>query len=84
MDFLDIEAATDKFVRSKWLLDFVRKGRTFPFMGYMVNAYYAPGANSINILGTLTQPPVYDPSYPTAYKFGGYGSILAHEIGHGT
>ena len=43
------------------------------------NAYYAPTENSINILATLTQPPVYHVEWPHAFKYGGFGAVLAHE-----
>ncbi|MCI6475471.1 MAG: M13 family metallopeptidase [Mucispirillum sp.] len=48
----------------------------------VVNAYYDPVSNSINILPGIVQFPVYSKDMPLESNLGGIGSIIAHEITH--
>ena len=48
----------------------------------VVNAYYDPVSNSINILPGIVQFPVYSKDMPLESNLGGIGSIIGHEITH--
>ena len=48
-----------------------------------VNAYYLPTANEIVFPAAILQPPFFDPQADDAVNFGGIGSVIGHEIGHG-
>jgi predicted metalloendopeptidase len=48
-----------------------------------VNAYYFPGTNEITFPAAILQPPFFDPNADDAVNYGGIGSVIGHEIGHG-
>ncbi len=48
-----------------------------------VNAYYMPTANEIVFPAAILQPPFFDPGADDAANYGGIGSVIGHEIGHG-
>ncbi|KAL9985458.1 hypothetical protein ACROYT_G007869 [Oculina patagonica] len=50
----------------------------------LVNAFYLPNRNEINILAGILQPPFYyGRKAPRAVNFGAIGMVLAHELSHG-
>lgn len=49
----------------------------------VVNAFYAPQENSINILQAIMQPTIFEPDRLNVMNFGSLGVILGHEITHG-
>ncbi|WP_062135384.1 M13 family metallopeptidase [Demequina aestuarii] len=48
-----------------------------------VNAYYLPLANEIAFPAAILQPPFFHPEADDAVNYGGIGSVIGHEIGHG-
>jgi putative endopeptidase len=48
-----------------------------------VNAYYNPGNNEICFPAAVLQPPFFSPDAEAAENYGGIGSVIGHEIGHG-
>jgi putative endopeptidase len=48
-----------------------------------VNAYYNPGNNEICFPAAVLQPPFFSPDAEPAENYGGIGSVIGHEIGHG-
>ncbi len=48
-----------------------------------VNAYYNPGMNEIVFPAAILQPPFFDLDADDAVNYGGIGSVIGHEIGHG-
>ncbi|MFV0287644.1 MAG: M13 family metallopeptidase [Demequina sp.] len=48
-----------------------------------VNAYYLPMANEIVFPAAILQPPFFHPEADDAINYGGIGSVIGHEIGHG-
>ncbi|WP_084106186.1 M13 family metallopeptidase [Demequina sp. NBRC 110056] len=48
-----------------------------------VNAYYLPMANEIVFPAAILQPPFFHPEADAAINYGGIGSVIGHEIGHG-
>ncbi|WP_300555051.1 M13 family metallopeptidase [Maricaulis sp.] len=48
-----------------------------------VNAYYSPTANEIVFPAAILQGPFFDPYADPAVNFGGIGSVIGHEMGHG-
>jgi endothelin-converting enzyme/putative endopeptidase len=48
-----------------------------------VNAYYNPGTNEICFPAGILQAPFFDPDADPANNYGGIGSVIGHEIGHG-
>ena len=48
-----------------------------------VNAYYNPGTNEICFPAGILQAPFFSPDGDQAENYGGIGSIIGHEIGHG-
>ncbi|MFW2513755.1 M13 family metallopeptidase [Demequina sp. SO4-13] len=48
-----------------------------------VNAYYLPLANEIAFPAAILQPPFFHPDADDAVNYGGIGSVIGHEIGHG-
>jgi len=48
-----------------------------------VNAYYLPVANEIVFPAAILQPPFFHPEADDAVNYGGIGSVIGHEIGHG-
>lgn len=48
-----------------------------------VNAYYLPVANEIVFPAAILQPPFFHPDADDAVNYGGIGSVIGHEIGHG-
>src|SRR5690625_2235576 len=48
-----------------------------------VNAYYNPGMNEIVFPAAILQPPFFDAEAEDAINYGGIGSVIGHEIGHG-
>jgi endothelin-converting enzyme/putative endopeptidase len=50
---------------------------------HQVNAYYNPGMNEICFPAGILQPPFFDPDADAAENYGGIGTVIGHEIGHG-
>ncbi|MEF2737759.1 MAG: M13-type metalloendopeptidase [Bifidobacterium choerinum] len=48
-----------------------------------VNAYYEPTLNIIVFPAAILPPPFFDPDAEDAVNYGGIGSVIGHEIGHG-
>jgi putative endopeptidase len=48
-----------------------------------VNAYYNPVFNEIVFPAAILQPPFFDPNADAAVNYGGIGSVIGHEMGHG-
>ncbi len=48
----------------------------------MVNAFYNPQNNSINILAGILSDPFYDVNMTEEEMFGGIGVVIGHEISH--
>lgn len=48
-----------------------------------VNAYYHPLRNEICFPAAILQPPFFNFDADDAVNFGGIGSVIGHEIGHG-
>jgi endothelin-converting enzyme/putative endopeptidase len=48
-----------------------------------VNAYYNPGTNEICFPAGILQKPFFAPDALPAENYGGIGSVIGHEIGHG-
>jgi putative endopeptidase len=48
-----------------------------------VNAYYNPGMNEIVFPAAILQPPFFNVTADDAVNYGGIGSVIGHEIGHG-
>ncbi len=48
-----------------------------------VNAYYNPGFNEVVFPASIIQPPFFDATRDEAANYGGIGSVIGHEIGHG-
>jgi putative endopeptidase len=48
-----------------------------------VNAYYNPGTNEICFPAGILQKPFFSPEADSAENYGGIGSVIGHEIGHG-
>ncbi len=48
-----------------------------------VNAYYEPTLNIIVFPAAILQPPFFNPEAEDAVNYGGIGSVIGHEIGHG-
>lgn len=49
---------------------------------HIVNAYYLPTDNSINILAGILGGVFYDPKAPVEQNMGGIGMVIGHEITH--
>ena len=49
----------------------------------IVNAYYNPSLNEIVFPAAILQPPFFDLGAEDAVNYGGIGSVIGHEIGHG-
>jgi predicted metalloendopeptidase len=48
-----------------------------------VNAYYNPVRNEIVFPAAILQPPFFDMAADDAVNYGGIGSVIGHEMGHG-
>jgi predicted metalloendopeptidase len=48
-----------------------------------VNAYYNPTFNEIVFPAAILQPPFFDPNADPAVNYGGIGTVIGHEMGHG-
>ena len=48
-----------------------------------VNAFYNPRRNEVVFPAAVLQPPLFDPDADDAANYGGIGSTIGHEIGHG-
>ena len=49
----------------------------------IINAFYEPTNNSINLLAAILQPPFFNTKADDAINYGGLGAIIGHEITHG-
>jgi endothelin-converting enzyme/putative endopeptidase len=58
--------------RNEWLM-----------LPQQVNAYYNPGMNEICFPAAILQRPFFDADAEPAENYGGIGSVIGHEIGHG-
>ncbi len=50
---------------------------------HMVNAYYSPNLNEIVFPAGILQSPFFSLEQDIAFNFGGFGSVIGHEITHG-
>ncbi|WP_028932579.1 M13 family metallopeptidase [Pseudonocardia spinosispora] len=48
-----------------------------------VNAFYNPRLNEVVFPAAVLRPPLFDPGADDAANYGGIGSTIGHEIGHG-
>jgi putative endopeptidase len=48
-----------------------------------VNTYYNPSANEFVFPAAILQPPFFDLEAEDAVNYGGIGTVIGHEIGHG-
>ncbi len=48
-----------------------------------VNAYYNPNVNEIVFPAAILQPPFFNLAADDAVNYGGIGTVIGHEIGHG-
>ncbi len=48
-----------------------------------VNAYYHPLRNEVVFPAAILQPPFFNETADDAVNYGGIGSVIGHEIGHG-
>jgi putative endopeptidase len=60
-------------------LDRTQWGMTPP----TVNAYYNPSMNEIVFPAGILQPPFFSATADDAVNYGGMGSVIGHEMGHG-
>jgi putative endopeptidase len=60
-------------------LDRTQWGMTPP----TVNAYYNPAMNEIVFPAGILQPPFFSATADDAVNYGGMGSVIGHEMGHG-
>ena len=58
--------------RNQWFMD-----------AHMVNAYYSPNLNEIVFPAGILQSPFFSLDQDIAFNFGGFGSVIGHEITHG-
>jgi putative endopeptidase len=83
--FLDNVVAVREYERQRDLnrigkpLDRTQWGMTPP----TVNAYYNPQMNEIVFPAGILQPPFFSPTADDAVNYGGMGSVIGHEMGHG-
>ncbi len=49
---------------------------------YVVNAYYEPTTNSINLDAAILQGPFYSKKNSDEENYGGIGAVIGHEISH--
>ncbi len=54
----------------------------WPNMPQVVNAYYSPQDNSINILAGILQAPFFDINASEEENLGAIGTVIGHEISH--
>ncbi|KAK2563721.1 Endothelin-converting enzyme 1 [Acropora cervicornis] len=72
-DYLTNALAVTSWRRKMWLVG-----------PQLVNAFYLPSRNEINILAGILQPPFYyGRKAPRAVNYGAIGMILGHELSHG-
>lgn len=50
---------------------------------HYVNAYYSPNMNEIVFPAGILQEPFFSTNQDIAYNFGGFGTVIGHEITHG-
>jgi len=48
-----------------------------------VNAYYSPSRNEVVFPAAILQPPFFNLEADDAVNYGGIGSVIGHEMGHG-
>jgi predicted metalloendopeptidase len=48
-----------------------------------INAYYNPTFNEVVFPAAILQPPFFDPHADPAVNYGGIGTVIGHEMGHG-
>jgi len=83
--FLNNAIAVSEYERKRDLaeigkpLDRTEWGMTPP----TVNAYYNPQMNEIVFPAGILQPPFFSPTADDAVNYGGMGSVIGHEMGHG-
>jgi putative endopeptidase len=83
--FLNNAIAVSQYERKRDLaeigkpLDRTEWGMTPP----TVNAYYNPQMNEIVFPAGILQPPFFSPTADDAVNYGGMGSVIGHEMGHG-
>lgn len=50
---------------------------------FAVNAYYSTSENEIVFPAGIMQFPLYDVELPAYVSYGGFGSVVGHEMSHG-
>ncbi|RWS14413.1 endothelin-converting enzyme 1-like protein [Dinothrombium tinctorium] len=53
------------------------------FSPTVVNAFYSPWSNTIEVSSGILQPPIYYTNSPIVLNYGAIGVIIGHEITHG-
>jgi len=48
-----------------------------------INAFYSPTRNKFVLLAGILNPPIFDKNATDAQNYGGIGTVIAHEVGHG-
>lgn len=94
-DYSDLELRSNEFMKNafhlaafSWKLSLQRLYQNvskdyWAMSADTVNAYYDPSLNSINFPAGIIQPPFFTGAAPPAVNFGGIGSVMGHELGHG-
>jgi endothelin-converting enzyme/putative endopeptidase len=54
----------------------------WPVPATAMRGYYDPRANEVVMPAGILQPPLFDPTLPTAMRWGAAGSMMAHEWTH--
>ncbi|KAG0377867.1 hypothetical protein BGX24_005289 [Mortierella sp. AD032] len=74
---------------STWKMETMLRGMTQPTnriklasIPQMVNAFYNPNMNSIEILAGILRAPFFDAAVPEYLNYAGIGVVAAHELGH--
>ncbi|MFE6165401.1 M13 family metallopeptidase [Streptomyces sp. NPDC056486] len=94
-DYSDLEVSGDDLLGNAHAADAFESDRQLAKIGapvdrdewfmlpQTVNAYYNPGTNEICFPAGILQKPFFSPDADPAENYGGIGSVIGHEIGHG-